>query len=127
MRSTPDLHPRERQIMDVIYHLGEASASGVLERLPNPPSYSAVRAMLRKMEAKGYLTHTQDGARYIYRAAQPREEAQESALKRLLRTFFDGSPTRAVAAILDQSAGNLSEEQLDELAETIDNARQRGR
>lgn len=122
-----DLHPRERQIMDVIYLRGEASASEVLEGLADPPSYSAVRAMLRKMEAKGYVTHVQDGPRYVYRPARPREEAQESALRRLLRTFFDGSPTRAVAAILDQSAGDLSEEQLDELARVIEHARQRGR
>lgn len=127
MSSVADLHPRERQIMDVIYLRREASASEVLEDLPDPPSYSAVRAMLRKMEAKGHLTHFQDGTRYIYRAARPREEAQGSALRRLLRTFFDGSPARAVAAIIDQSAGDLSEEQLDELAEVIENARLKGR
>ena len=127
MRSLADLHPRERQIMEVIYLRGEASAAEVLEGISDPPSYSAVRAMLRKMEMKGYLTHVQEGSRYVYLPAQPREEAQESALRRLLRTFFDDSPTRAVAAILDQSAGDLSDEQLDELAKAIEDARKKGR
>lgn len=113
--------------MDRIYLRGEASAAEVLEGLSDPPSYSAVRAMLRKMEAKGYLTHTQEGTRYVYRPVEPREQAQESAVKRLLRTFFDGSPTRAVAAILDRSEGELSKQQLDELAKMIEAARKKGK
>lgn len=127
MPAISDLHPREREIMDVIFRRGEASATEVLASLTSPPSYSAVRAMLRKLEAKGYLTHVQEGIRYIYRAAQPRDQAQESAIGRLLRTFFDGSPAKAVAAILDRSAEDLSDEQLDELAAMIEDARQRGR
>ena len=127
MSPARDLHPRERQIMDAIYLCGEATAADVLDRLPDPPSYSAVRAMLRKMEVKGYLTHIQDGARYVYRPVQAREDAQESALSRLMRTFFEGSPAKAVAAIIDRSAGDLSSKELDELAALINDARQRGR
>lgn len=127
MPGIAELHPRERQIMDVIYRRGEASAAEVLANLSDPPSYSAVRAMLGKLEGKGYLTHFQDGTRYVYRAAHAREEAQETALRRLLRTFFEGSPTKAVAAILDRSAGDLSEAELDALAELVDHARRKGR
>lgn len=122
-----DLHPRERQIMDVVYLRGEASAAEVLERLPDPPSYSAVRAMLRKLEGKGYVTHVRDGLRYVYQPTRPIDEVQESSISRLLGTFFDGSPTKAVAAILDRSAGDLSDEQLDELAGMIEDARRNGR
>lgn len=127
MAAIADLHPRERQIMDVIYLRGEASAAEVRAGLPDPPSYSAVRAMLGKLEAKGWLTHVQEGTRYVYRAAHPREEAQDSAVKRLLRTFFDESPAKAVAAILDRAAGDLTDEQLDELAGMIEQARRKGR
>lgn len=127
MPPLPDLHPRERQIMDVVYLRGKASAAEVLERLPDPPSYSAVRAMLRKLEGKGYVTHAREGIRYVYSPTRPIDEVQETSISRLLRTFFDGSPTRAVAAILDRSAGDLSEEELDQLAEMIDDARGKGR
>lgn len=119
-----DLSRRERQIMDVVYRLGRASVSDVLERLPDPPSYSAVRAMLRILEEKGHLRHEQDGPRYLYLATVPRETAKESALKHLLRTFFGGSTTAAVAALLDQD--NLSETELDRLSHLIENARERG-
>ena len=120
-----DLSRRERQIMDVVYRLGRSSVSDVLERLPDPPSYSAVRAMLRILEEKGHLRHEQDGPRYLYLPTVPRETAKESALKHLLRTFFGGSTTAAVAALLDLSEDNLSEAELDRLSRLIENARER--
>src|SRR6476469_6977063 len=97
------LRRRERQIMDVVYQLGRATAADVLERIPNPPSYSAVRAMMRVLEEKGVLKHEQDGPRYLYRPVVLREKARRSALKQMLRTFFDGSTEQAVAALLDLS------------------------
>jgi predicted transcriptional regulator len=120
-----DLSRRERQIMDVVYRLGRASVADVLERLPDPPSYSAVRAMLRILEEKGHLRHEQDGPRYLYLPTVPRETAKESALKHLLRTFFGGSTTAAVAALLDLSEDHLSEAELDRLSRLIENARER--
>jgi predicted transcriptional regulator len=122
-----DLSRRERQIMDAVYRLGRAAVGDVLAEIPDPPSYSSVRAMMGKLEEKGHLTHEQDGARYVYAATQPRGEARESAMRRLMRTFFDGSPSKAVAAVLDVSDGELSPQELDDLAELIENARTRGR
>jgi predicted transcriptional regulator len=92
---------RERQIMEVVYRLGQASVADVLAQLPDPPSYSAVRAMMRLLEEKGHLRHKQQGARYVYLPIQSRETARRSALKHLVRTFFDGSAENAVAALLD--------------------------
>ena len=125
MRLWNELSRRERQIMDIVYAHGEATVSDVLREIPDPPSYSAVRAMLRKLEDKGHLSHNVMGPRYVYQPTLPREDAQESALERLLQTFFDGSPSRAVQAILDSSAAELTETQLDELAALIDDARRR--
>jgi predicted transcriptional regulator len=122
-----DLGRRERQIMDVIYRLGRASVTDVIERIPDPPSYSGVRAMMAKLEEKGHLAHKQDGPRYVYFPVHAREEATRSALRRMLRTFFDGSPSKAVAAVLDVSGRSLTEDELDELAELIEDARRRGR
>ena len=121
------LSRRERQIMDVIYKLGKASAADVLEGLPNPPSYSAVRAMLRLLEEKGYIRHEQDGPRYVFSPTVAREKARRSALKQMMQTFFDGSTTDAVAALLDISRSKLSEEELDSLSRMIEEARKRGR
>jgi predicted transcriptional regulator len=128
MASTPHLHlsRRERQIMDSLYARGEATVSEVLGDLPEAPSYSAVRAMLRKLEEKGHLTHDARGARYVYRPTVPREAAQETALRRLVRTFFDDSPSKVVAALLDSSSAQLSDAELDELSELIEQARRRG-
>jgi predicted transcriptional regulator len=128
MASTPHLHlsRRERQIMDSLYARGEATVSEVLRDLPEAPSYSAVRAMLRKLEEKGHLTHDARGARYVYRPTVPREAAQETALRRLVRTFFDDSPSKVVAALLDSSSAQLSDAELDELSELIEQARRRG-
>lgn len=125
MRLWNELSRRERQIMDVVYARGEVTVSDVLEGLPDPPSYSAVRAMLRKLEEKGHLTHDVMGPRYVYRATLPREAAQESALERVLDTFFAGSPSRAVQAILDSASTELTEAELDELAAMIEEARRR--
>jgi BlaI family penicillinase repressor len=114
-----DLTRRERQIMDSIYRRGSATAAEVLEDLPEPPGYSAVRAMLRKLQDKGYLLAAQDGPRYLYSAVIPAEEARESALHRLVRTFFDGSRAKAVAALLDPEDGALSADEMRELEELI--------
>ena len=114
-----DLTRRERQIMDSVYRRGSATAAEVLEDLPEPPSYSAVRAMLRKLQDKGYLVSAQDGPRYLYSAVIPRDEARESALQRLVRTFFDGSRTQAVAALLDPDEGPLSAAEVEELEALI--------
>jgi len=122
-----DLTRRERQIMDAIYARGQATVSEVLEDLPDPPSYSAVRAMLGKLERKGYLRHEEKGLRYVYLPTVPRERASESALERMVRTFFDGSPTKAVAALLDMPSVELTDEEIERLAELIEQARKRGR
>lgn len=122
-----DLSRRERQIMDVIYRLGGASVQEVRDRLPDPPSYSAVRALLRVLEQKGHLKHELDGPRYVYRPIVPRDVARRSALRQLLRTFFDGSPEEAVATLLDVSGRDLSDQELDRLAELIERSKQEGR
>ncbi|MEX2285132.1 MAG: BlaI/MecI/CopY family transcriptional regulator [Gemmatimonadota bacterium] len=129
MDATPHLNlsRRERQIMDAVYALGQATVAEVLDGMPDPPSYSAVRAMLGKLERKGYLKHEEHGPRYVYVPTLAREEAQENALQRVLRTFFDDSPTKAVAAILDLSAVDLSDTQIDEMARLVEQARRRGR
>ncbi|HEY7911298.1 MAG TPA: BlaI/MecI/CopY family transcriptional regulator [Blastocatellia bacterium] len=127
-RKTPaHLSRRERQIMDAVYQLGQATAAEVLDRIPEPPSYSAVRAMLRLLEEKGYLRHKQDGPRYLYLPTVTRDRARRSALKQMLQTFFDGSTEQAVAALLDLSRAKLSEEELDRLSRIIDEARKEGR
>lgn len=122
-----DLSRRERQIMDILYSRSRASVAEVLEDLPDPPSYSAVRAMLRILEGKGHLEHDQEGPRYLYRPTLPRSKAQKSAMERIVRTFFDGSAERAVAALLDLSASELSDQELGRLAELIEQAKKEGR
>jgi len=118
-----DLSRRERQIMEAIYRLGTATVSEVMTELPDPPSYSAVRAMLGKLEAKGYLKHRQEGPRYLYLATVPHREARESALQRLVRTFFDDSPGKAATALLDMSAAAMTDEELDRLSALIQEAK----
>ncbi len=127
MKGQKNLSRRERQIMDVIYALQEATVNQVLERLPNPPSYSAVRALFRVLEQKGHLVHRQDGPRYVYSPTLPRERARRSALKHLLQTFFDDSTEDAVAALLDISEDNLTTEDYGRLLELIQKARKEGR
>ena len=127
MNGQKNLSRRERQIMDIIYELNEATAAQVLERLPNPPSYSAVRALLRVLEEKGHLSHKQDGPRYVFVPTLPRDEARENALKHLVNTFFDGSTEKVVAALLDISDEKLSEDDYQRLSQLIENARKEGR
>jgi predicted transcriptional regulator len=129
MKPTPllNLSRRERQIMDVVYARGQVTVAEVLEDLPDPPGYSAVRAMLGKLERKQYLRHEEHGPRYVYVPTLPREEVQETALERMMNTFFDGSPSKAVAAILDMSAMDLTDAEIDEMAKLIEQARGRGR
>jgi BlaI family penicillinase repressor len=121
--SSGGLSRRERQIMDVIYRRGRASAADVLAELPDPPSYSAVRAMLRVLEEKGHVRHEEQGARYVFLPIVPREKARRSALKQLVQTFFDGSTEQAVAALIDLSASKLSDQDFDRLAKLIEQAR----
>ncbi|MYD87012.1 MAG: BlaI/MecI/CopY family transcriptional regulator [Acidobacteria bacterium] len=119
------LSRRERQIMDVVYQNGQATAAQVLGALPDPPSYSTVRALLRVLEDKGHLRHRRQGPRYVFRPTVPPETARRSALARVVQTFFDGSTQATVAALIDQSP--LSEADLDRLEALIDRARQEGR
>ena len=125
--STPleySLSRRERQIMDVLIELGEAPAEEVRKRLPEAPSYSAVRAMLAKLEAKGHIQHTERDLRYVYAPAAPAGEARDSAVQRLVRVFFKGSVGQAVVGLVD-SGEDLSEEELDRIATAIAAARAR--
>ena len=121
------LSRRERQIMDVIYRRGQATAAEVLEDLPDPPSYSAVRAMLRVLEEKGHLRHEQQGPRYVFLPTVPRDQARRSALQQVVHTFFGGSTEQAMAALLDQSDRALSDAELARLARLIAQARKEGR
>ena len=121
-----DLGRRERQIMDAVFRLGRATAAEVLADLPDPPSYSAVRGMLRLLEEKGYLRHEQDGPRYVYLPTTAREDASRSALAHLLRTFFDGSRESAVAALLDLDDKPVDDGEYSRLRALLDQAREPG-
>jgi BlaI family transcriptional regulator, penicillinase repressor len=120
------LSRRERQIMDVLYRRGHATAAEVHQDLPNRPSYSAVRAMLRTLEEKGHLSHEAQGPRYIYRPTVSIERAKRSALRHLLETFFEGSAEQAVAALVEGSAAKLSQQELDRLSLLIEEAKRKG-
>jgi predicted transcriptional regulator len=121
------LGARERQIMDAIHQVGEASVAEVLAKLSDPPTYSAVRTMIRLLEKKGFLRHRQVGMKYVYRPAQSPEVAKRSALRHLLQTFFAGSATDAVAAILHPSVTKLTDDDMERLEELIHEARQKGK
>jgi predicted transcriptional regulator len=121
------LSRRERQIMDVIYRRRRASVAEVLENIPDPPSYSAVRALLGILESKGHVRHVKDGSRYLYMPTRPRHSAGRSALRRVLQTFYDGSVEKTVAALLDGAASSLTTEELDRLAKLIEQRREEGR
>ncbi len=121
------LSRRERQIMDFLYARGRASAAEVLEGIPDPPSYSAVRALLRVLEEKGHVVHEEEGRAYVYKPKVPREQARRSALTHMVRTFFGGSTEQAFAALLDLNGGKLSDEALDRLAERVEQAKREGR
>lgn len=121
------LSRRERQIMDVLYRRGRATAAEILRDLPEPPSYSAVRAMLRVLEEKKHVRHEEKDLRYVYLPVVPREKARRSAVAHMLNTFFDGSAEQAVATLLDVSAKELSDEDFDRLAALVEKARREGR
>ncbi len=121
------LSRRERQIMDSLHQRGRATAAEIQAALPDPPSYSAVRALLRILEDKGHVKHLKDGARYVYQPRVSRERARRSALKRLVSTFFAGSVTQAVAALLVHGDTRLSESELQNLEQMIEQARKEGR
>ena len=120
-----DLSRRERQIIDILYSNGRATAAEVQAALPEPPSYSAVRAMLRILEDKGHVRHENDGPRYVYVPTVARDNAKRSALHHMLQTFFDGSAEKAISALLDDKS-KLSDAELDRLASLIDQARKTG-
>ena len=121
-----DLSRRERQIIDILYSQGRATAAEVQAALPEPPSYSAVRAMLRILEEKGHVRHEQDGPRYVYLPTIARDNAKHSALRHVLTTFFDGSAEQAISALLGDKSAKLSDAELDRLARLIDQARKSG-
>jgi predicted transcriptional regulator len=125
--SEEHLSRRERQIMDILYARGEASAAEVHAELPDPPSRTAVRTLLRILEEKGHLRHKQLGLKYIYQPVRPRVPAGRSAFRRVLDTFFDGSLEKAVAAHLGDSAAELAPDELARLSELIHQARMKGR
>ena len=118
------LSRRERQIMDVLYRMGSATAAEVQDNISEAPSYSAVRALLRILVDKGHIRHSYDGPRYVYSPIVSRPVAQKSALRQLVKTFFDGSTSNAVAALLDMSGKDLSDAELDRLAKIVEQAKQ---
>lgn len=121
------LSRRERQIMDVLYRLGSATAAEVQTNIADAPSYSAVRALLRILVDKGHIRHSYDGPRYLYAPIISRPVAQKSALKQLVKTFFDGSTSNAVSALLDMSGKDLSDAELDQLARIVEQAKREGK
>ena len=127
-RKTLDrLSRRERQIMEVIWAAGQATATEVQERLPDPPSNSAVRALLKILETKGHLRHVSDGNRYVFLPTVAPDRARRSAMRSLLHTFFEGSPEKAVVALLDVSRPELSDAELERISRLIELAREEGR
>lgn len=119
------LSRRERQIMDIVYRLKRATVQQVLDELSDPPSYSAIRALMRLLEEKGHLTHVAEGNRYVYAPTQAKEKASKSALRHLLDTFFDNSVETAVAAMLDVKSKEMTNDDLDRLQQLINDARRR--
>lgn len=121
------LSRRERQIMDILYRLGEAGAAEVVAHLPDRPAYNSVRVTLGILERKGVVRHRREGSRYVYSPTQPAEAVRESALRHLVRTFFRGSPSKAVLTLLDSPSTRLSEEELNELAAWVEAAKREQR
>ncbi|HET9581561.1 MAG TPA: BlaI/MecI/CopY family transcriptional regulator [Gemmatimonadota bacterium] len=117
----------ERSIVEALYRLGEGAVADVTRAMPGEPSHDSVRVTLRILERKGVVTHRQDGPRYIYRPAVPAERARRQAAGHLTRTFFDGKPSRAILALLDMSAEEISREELDQIAARIERAGRRAR
>ncbi len=120
------LSRRERQMMDILYTRGRASASEILEALPDPPSYSAVRAKLRVLEEKGHVRHQEQALRYVYLPIVPRDKARQSALRHMLATFFDNSTEQAITALLTLKGGGLARDKLDRLSALIEKAKREG-
>ncbi len=127
MSALGGLSRRERQIMEILYQRGKASAADVREAMPDAPSYSAVRAMLRVLEEKGHVRHQAEGLKYVYVPTVTRDKAKRSAVKHVLDTFFGGSPEQIVAALLDVSSTRLTREELDRMAELIERAKKEDR
>ena len=129
MTATP-LHTvltrRERQIIDVLYRRGRATAAEVMAELPGTPSYSTVRTQLRVLEEKGHVRHEEEGPRYVYMPALPRHAARRSALRHLVNTFFDGSTAKVVAALLGGEGTRLTDDELKRVAELVEKARKEG-
>jgi len=123
----PPLTRREREIMDIVYRLGRASAQEVLDNLAEPPGYSAVRALLRLLEERGHVKHVEEGARYVYLPAVARGEARKKALAHVVTTFFGGSIEQTMLSLVESSRAKLSKEELERLAEIVEQARQEGR
>jgi BlaI family penicillinase repressor len=117
------LSRRERQIMDILYRQGRATAAEVMDALSGSPNYSTVRTQLRVLEEKGHVRHEEHGLRYVYSPAVPRRAARKSALRHLVETFFDGSAENAVAALLGGEGARLSDEELQRIAELVDKSR----
>ena len=117
---------RERQIMDVLFRRGRATAAEVMEELPTDTTYSTIRTQLRVLEQKGHVRHEQEGLRFVYMPAVARHAARKSALRHVVETFFDGSPEKAVAALLGGEASKLTEEQLERIATILEKARKEG-
>jgi BlaI family transcriptional regulator, penicillinase repressor len=123
----PGLSRRERQIMDILYQRGKASANDVRDAMPDAPSYSAVRAMLRVLEEKGHVKHQEEGMKYVYAPVVAAGKAKRSAVKHVMDTFFQGSAEQIVAALLDVSSNRLTREELDRMAALIEKAKQEGK
>ena len=127
MAEKDTLSRRERQIMDVLYRLGSATAAEVQENIADAPSYSAIRALLRILVEKGHARHAYDGPRYVYSPVISRPVAQKSALRQLVKTFFNGSTSNAVAALIDMSGKDLTDSELDRLAAIVEEAKREGK
>jgi BlaI family transcriptional regulator, penicillinase repressor len=119
MKTIDSLSRRERQLMDIVFQRGQATVAEVMAALPDPPSYSAVRSLLRILEEKGKLTHTEDGKQYVYRPTQSAPQAAKGALRRVVETFFGGSIEQAITALITSDDANLSDVEIQRLAELI--------
>ena len=127
MTAPGGLSRRERQIMDILYQRGKASANDVRDGMEDAPSYSAVRAMLRVLEEKGHVKHQAEGLKYVYVPTVARDKAKRSAVKHVMETFFNGSPEQIVAALLDVASTRLTREELDRMSEMIEKAKKEGK
>ena len=123
----PELSRREREILDILYRNGKASASDVKDAMKDPPTYSGVRGMLRVLEEKGHVKHESEGLKYVYTPVVNPEKAKRSAIKHLVETFFRDSPEQVVAALLDVSSKRLTREELDRMSEMIERAKKEGK